>query len=84
MNLGIVLPQQVFTVVVSIGRTHDGVDVASGGLLIGEPNAGVMIEFDHQDRALDSIIERILFTVAADPAPPGSIQRRFDLRQFVR
>jgi hypothetical protein len=82
MNVAVVLPQQIFTIVVSIGRPYHRVNVTLGGFLISEPNTGVMIKFGHQNGALDSIIERVFVAVASDPAPPSTIQRRFYSRQF--
>jgi hypothetical protein len=69
VNLLVVLPQQVLAVVVSVGRPHHRVNVALRGRLIVQPDTGMMIEFEHQDGALNSIIERVFFAVSADPAP---------------
>jgi len=84
MNLCVVLSQQILAVVVPIGSAYHRVNVALSGRLIGEPNTGMMIKFDHQNWPLDPVVEWIFFTVTSNPTPPGTIQRGFHARQFGR
>ena len=65
--LRIVHAQQIHAVIVAIRGAHYGVNVKLGWKLVGEKHAGVVIELDHHHRALNPVIERIVFSRAADP-----------------
>ena len=58
MMLFDVLPQQIFAVVVSIGRPQHGVDVIPTRLARAERgDASLMIKLDQDHGAVDSVIE---------------------------
>jgi hypothetical protein len=44
----IVLGEEITSVVVAVGRPHDGVDVEAGGLGIGEEDTGMVVVLDQE------------------------------------
>ena len=67
-GLLVVQAQEIDAVIVAVRRAHDGMHMELCRLGVGEKDAGVMIEFDEDHRALNPIIERARFLKAADPA----------------
>ena len=67
-RLLIMQAQKIDDVIVAVRRAHDGMHMELRRLGIGEKNAGVMIEFDENNRALDPIVEGARFFETADPA----------------
>ena len=58
----VVLPQQVFPVVVSIRRSNDTVNVllrrlVGIGYVLSQVRGALMIEFDQNDRALHAVVK---------------------------
>lgn len=79
----VVLPQQVLTVVVAVGRAHDGVNVLAKRyvqIAVPEDGRSQMIELDQDHGALDSEVINGLFRVTADPGEVGLVEMRGDLR----
>lgn len=44
----VVLGEEITSVVVAVGRPHDGVDVEAGGFGIGEEDARMVVVFDQE------------------------------------
>ena len=73
----IVLAQQIFPVVVPIGRSYDGVDmIANGDARAGRPdsNRELVVELDEDHRAMDAVIIDALTGCSTDPSEMGLIQ----------
>src|SRR5262245_12335525 len=84
MRMRIMLPQHIDPIVVAVGRAHDRVHVELGRLGIGEEHAGMMIELDESDRALDPIIEWADLVESADPAEMRLGEMALDLAHAHR
>src|SRR5262249_19079847 len=78
MSMLVMHAQQVSPVVVAVRLPHDGVDVEFFRLLVGEVDAGMMVELDHHNRALDAVVERIVLAGAADPAEMRFVEVALD------
>src|SRR5437868_7745484 len=65
------LAQEVFAVVIAVGRTHDRVDVVARRTLVVEGGATLVVELDKYDRAVDAIAEDALGPNLAGPAEVG-------------
>lgn len=81
MDFGVMLAQQIPAIVIAVRRSHDGVDMALGWLLVGEPHSAVVIELDHDDWALNSVIKGIFISGTSDPTPPGLVEPFLDRAQ---
>ena len=80
---GVVKIDQCLAVVVAVRRPHDGMDVESFRILIGEEDAAMVIEFDHHHRTLHPVIERAGLVMTADPAEPSLVQMANDLSNLA-
>ena len=67
--LEVMLAQQILAVVIAVGCAHHRVDVVLGRGVVAQPDPAVVIELDHQQRAVDAVIERIVIAVTADTEP---------------
>src|SRR5688500_19292701 len=73
----VVLPQQVFAVVVAVRRAHDGVYMrATGDPLARQRDGQLMIELDQDHRTLDAIVEHRIRPNVTHPGEPGLVQVR--------
>lgn len=72
MMIALVVPaQEVFAVIVAIRSAHDDMDmVAVMFLELPKGLAGLVIEFDDDDRAMNAIVEH---AVVLDSAAPGEM-----------
>ena len=52
-------------------------------LLVRQEYTGMVIEFDKNDRALDTEVERVVFAETSDPAKVGLAQVLSDLIELV-
>lgn len=82
VRLPVMLAQQVNAVVISIGCTHDGVNVKFEWYLVCQEQAGMVVEFDKNHGTLNPIVKRILGSVTTDPAEVRVVQVLFELLQF--
>src|SRR5215471_18445803 len=76
----IVLTQQVLAVIVAIGGAHDRVNVVARGFVIIVDDARLMVEFDEDHRAQDTIVEGVCVIKGADPRKMRLAQMALDLR----
>src|SRR5882762_1222858 len=63
----VVLPQQILAVVVAIRSSHQSMNVEFLRMSVVQRDAGVVVEFDQDHRAVDSVVKRIFGAAAADP-----------------
>src|SRR5215472_11196853 len=76
MRIGlIVLAQQVFSVIVAVRRSNDGVNVLAIRLIavsgkLSEVCRPLMVELDQYHRAVDAIVEDAVWRCSADPGEP--------------
>ena len=61
------LTQQIFAVVVAVGREHHRVDVVLGRLVVVESDAAIVVELDEDHVAVDPVIEDVVICAPADP-----------------
>jgi hypothetical protein len=80
VKLGVVAGEEVGAVVTAVRGSQDRVDVMPAGFVVVERGAGMMVELDQYDRAVDPIVERIAVSTAAEPREPGLIEMGIDLR----
>ena len=65
--LQIVLAKQILPIIVAVRRSHHGVDMVSANLALIEKKAWLVVKFDENNGAVDTIIEHILWAGAAHP-----------------
>src|SRR5262245_23010577 len=68
VELGVVLAEQVATVIVAVGGADHGVNVLARGLVAVQRDPPLVVEFDEDDRAVHAVVEH---AVVADSAHPG-------------
>ncbi len=56
-RLQVMLAQEIEPVIVSVRGPDDGVHMELLRFGIGQEHAGVVVEFDEYDRALDAVVE---------------------------
>src|SRR5580658_822082 len=83
----VVLAQQIFAVVVAVGRADDAVNVLMRGLVrIGgearEVRGELVVELDKDYRAVDAVVEDAIGRAAADPGEIGVVKVARDLVHF--
>ena len=80
MSVLIVLAQEIFTVIIAVGRAHDHVNMIFVGLgMLPKRDATLMIELDNDHRALQPVIKCAVVFDSAHPAKIGIVQVPFDL-----
>ncbi len=57
VEFGVVAGKKIGAVVAAVGRAQDRVDVVVRGLFVVEHDAGMVIELDQDDGAVDAVIE---------------------------
>src|SRR2546428_14045204 len=70
----VMLAKEIFAVVVAVRRANDGMNVATGGLVVGERDPGLVVELDQDDRAVDAVVEDAVLLAAAHPGEVGLLQ----------
>jgi hypothetical protein len=71
VGLLVVLAQEIFAVVVAIGRANHDMDVVPVGLLVlRERLTSLVVKLDNDNRALDTVVKHV---VCFDSAHPGKI-----------
>ena len=79
----VVLAQQIFPVVVAVGRAHDDVNVVFVRFrMLPERNAALVIELHDDHRALNAVVKCAVVFDAAHPAEVSLVQVPLHLRQF--
>src|SRR5262245_63423820 len=77
------LPQEVFTVIVAVGRSYNDVDMIFVGFgMFSEGDAALMVEFDDDHRTLHAVIKCAVVIHAAHPAEMSILQMTLHLRHF--
>lgn len=76
-ELVIVLAEQIFSVVIAVRRSHNRMNVAAcrGLSRPVEGNGTLMVEFDLDDRAMDSVVKDCVRVDAALPGKIGLVRR---------
>src|SRR5438093_8636522 len=83
MAVLVVLALEIFPVIVAVGRAHDDVDMVFIWLgMFAERDAALVIEFDDDHGALDTVIECAVVFHAAHPAEIGVFQMARHFLQF--
>ena len=68
VGLFVVLAQEIFAVVVAIGRPNHDMDVVPVGLLVlRERLTSLVVELDDDNRTLDTVVKHTVFFDAAHP-----------------
>ena len=69
------LSQQIFSVVVAVGCPQNGVNVVTRWLLRAKrSNAPLVVEFNQDDRAVNSIVEYAVVAGVSDPREKGPVE----------
>ena len=79
------LTQQIFTVIISIGRADRSMNVLPRRAFAFERRHGdrlLVIKLDQDDRAVDSVVEHCFVVDGSDPREVGVRQMLLDLRQL--
>jgi len=80
VKLGVIPREEVGAVITAVGGPQDRVDVMPAWFVVVERDAGMAVELDQHDRALDPIVERIGVATAAEPREPRVIEVGVNLR----
>ena len=79
----IVLAQEIPAVIVAVRRAHDNVDMVSIMILeLWKGLAGLMIEFDDDDRTVNPIIENAVLFDSAAPGKMSVMKMPHDFSHF--
>jgi len=64
-----VQPEKFSTVIITIWRSGNRVNVAFSGFVIGKEHTGVVIELQHNHRRMNLVIEGALIPIRTNPGP---------------
>src|SRR6185437_8685400 len=80
VKLVVVPGEEVGAVVTAVGGAQDCMDVMPAWFVVIERRAGMVVELDKHNRAVNPIIERIRVAGTAEPREPGLIKVGINLR----
>ena len=75
--LQIVLAKQILPIIVAVRRSHYGVDMVSANLALIEKKGRLVVKFDENNGAVDTIVEHILGAGAAHPCKEEALFMAF-------
>ena len=73
----VMLPQQVFSIIITIRRAYDCVNVVPVSIFVlGKRLAGLVVEFDDEHRAMNAAVKNAIHSYTASPGEIGT-KRKF-------